>query len=122
MESKVELIKLVVFVPHEAEERVRLALGEAGAGRIGDYDCCAFVTPGTGYYRPLQGSDPYRGTHGEIETAPELRLEVLCDASTLPAVLEAMRQAHPYEEIAYDLIPLVNHRYAHLVPAGRPDR
>ena len=105
------LYKLVVFVPVEAEETVRLALGEAGAGRIGDYDHCAFVTPGSGHYRPLEGSSPYRGEHGRIETAEEHRLEVLVEKGLVPAVLEAMRAAHPSEEVAYDLYPLANQEF-----------
>jgi len=120
MQLEIDLVKLVVFVPVEAEAPVRLALGEAGAGRIGRYDLCAFVTRGTGYYRPLDGSDPYRGETGRIEEAPEVRIEVLCEADRLPEVLRALRRVHPYEEIAYDLIPLVTAQYAHLVPTGRP--
>lgn len=108
------IVKLIVYVPVEHEEKVRLALGEAGAGRIGDYDFCSFVTAGTGHYRPLPGTKPYKGEEGVIETAEECRIETACHEEELPRVLKAMRAAHPYEEIAYDLIPLLNHEHAHL--------
>jgi hypothetical protein len=104
-----EAVKLVVFVPVEAEQVVRLALGKAGAGRIGDYDFCSFVTRGTGHFRPLPGSSPSIGEQGEIEAVPECRIETVCSKEKLPVVLQAMRQTHPYEEIAYDIIPLLNH-------------
>ena len=105
------LVKLVVFVPGEAEEEVRLALGKAGAGRIGNYDHCAFVTPGTGHFRPLDGATPYQGQHGRIESVAEYRIETVCTEESLPAVLQAMHAAHPYEEVAFDVVPLLNHRY-----------
>lgn len=110
------LIKLAVFVPASHADQVRLALGEAGAGHIGNYDFCSFVSAGTGHYRPGEGTNPYKGAVGEIETVQELRIETVCTEALLPAVLAAMRDAHPYEEVAYDLIPLVNHQYTHLVP------
>ena len=98
-------VKLVVFVPAEAEEKVRLAMGQAGAGRIGDYDFCSFVTPGIGHFRPGSGASPYLGEAGRIADVPEYRIETVCSLDQLPAVLEAMREAHPYEEIAYDILP-----------------
>jgi hypothetical protein len=104
-----ESVKLVVFVPVEAEQVVRMAMGRAGAGRIGDYDYCSFVTHGTGHFRPRQGSSPYVGKPGEIEDVPECRIETVCSKEKLPAVLQAMRETHPYEEIAYDILPLINH-------------
>jgi hypothetical protein len=112
-------VKLVVYVPAEAEERVRLALGRAGAGKIGKYDYCSFVSKGTGHYRPLKGTKPYKGRAGNIEDADECRVETVCYEKELPRILRAMREAHPYEEIAYDIIPLLNDRYAKHVPKRR---
>lgn len=109
------IVKLVVFVPVEAEEKVRLALGKVGAGKIGNYDYCAFVSQGTGHYRPLAGTKPYKGTTGKIADADECKVETVCYERELPKVLAAMRAAHPYEEIAYDLIPLMNHEYERYV-------
>lgn len=115
-----EAVKLVVFVPAEYEEAVRLALGDAGAGRIGNYDHCAFVTRGTGHYRPLDGATPYHGRVGTVESADEYRLEIVCATDRLPAVLRRLREVHPYEEIAYDVVPLLNQGVAHLVPPKAP--
>jgi hypothetical protein len=116
-----KLVKLVVYVPPEAEEKVRLALGAAGAGKVGKYDYCAFVSKGTGHYRPLAGTTPYQGEEGRIETVDEYRLETVCTEKALPAVLQALREAHPYEEIAFDLVPLLNDAYAKHVPS-KPTR
>ncbi len=115
-----ETVKLVVFVPAGHEEAVRLALGDAGAGRIGDYDHCAFVTRGTGHYRPLDGATPYQGRVGTVESADECRLETVCATDRLPAVLRRLREVHPYEEIAFDVMPMLNHRVAHMVPPKKP--
>jgi hypothetical protein len=105
------IVKLVIFVPVEHEEKLRLAVGEAGAGKIGKYDFCSFVTKGTGHYRPLQGSTPFQGEEGGIENAEEYKIETVCYEKDLPKILKAMREAHPYEEIAYDIFPLLNQEY-----------
>lgn len=98
--------KLVVFVPLPDVERVRAALGDAGAGAMGNYSHCSFVTPGTGSFRPLAGAHPAIGTIGTLERVEEARVEVLVPARILPQVVSAMLAAHPYEEVAYDIIPL----------------
>jgi hypothetical protein len=114
-----KIVKLVVYVPAEAEERVRLALGSAGAGKLGRYDYCSFVSRGAGHYRPCEGTRPYKGERGKIEEAAECRVETVCHERDLPKILKAMRKAHPYEEIAYDIIPLLNDRYSTYVPTRR---
>jgi dinuclear metal center YbgI/SA1388 family protein len=101
-------LKLVVFTPPEALDDVRAAMCAAGAGHIGNYADCSFHSPGTGTYRPLEGAQPHAGTVGELATAQELRLEVLVQRGALAAVVAAMSQAHPYEEVAYDIYPLEN--------------
>ncbi|NNF03517.1 MAG: Nif3-like dinuclear metal center hexameric protein [Rhodothermales bacterium] len=102
-----QVVKLVTFVPPEHAGAVRTALGEAGAGRIGRYDHCAFTAPGTGHYRPGEGTDPYAGeSGGDIESADEIRIEAEVARWDLPAVLSALRERHPYEEPAYDVIPV----------------
>jgi hypothetical protein len=113
------IVKLVVYVPAEAEEKVRLALGKAGAGKIGRYDYCSFVSDGVGHYRPLTGTKPYKGTLGRIAEADEYKVETVCYEHDLPTILQAMRKAHPYEEIAYDIIPLLNDKYSRYVPKKR---
>ncbi len=99
--------KLVTFVPRTHLEAVRLALAGAGAGRIGAYEACAFVGEGAGYFTPGADAAPFLGTAGGgPETAAEARLEVLVDRWQLPAVLGALRAAHPYEEPAWDVYPV----------------
>jgi len=100
------LDKIVVFVPIADAERVRQALAEAGAGAIGDYDSCSFQTEGTGRFRPLAGANPTIGAVGELESVPEVRLEVVAARAQRRTVLAALRSAHPYEEPAFDVIEL----------------
>jgi dinuclear metal center YbgI/SA1388 family protein len=98
--------KLVVFVPAEHEDRVADALFAAGAGRIGAYESCSFRAPGTGTFFPTASANPVIGAQGRIERVAEVRLEVVCDTRRLAAVLDALRGAHPYEEVAFDVYPL----------------
>ncbi|MEZ4698840.1 MAG: Nif3-like dinuclear metal center hexameric protein [Rhodothermales bacterium] len=102
------LYKLVTFVPESHFEAVRLALAEAGAGAIGAYDACAFALSGTGYFRPGPDANPHIGTAGGgLEQVAERRLEVEVARWTLPAVVAALRAAHPYETVAYDVYPVL---------------
>lgn len=98
--------KLVTFVPEAHLEAVREALAEAGAGRIGGYDACAFTSAGTGFFRPGAGTSPFSGTPGELARAPEVRLEVEVARWDLARVERALRAAHPYEEVAFDVYPV----------------
>ena len=102
-----ELVKIEIYVPLEYEEPLRMALAEAGAGRIGRYDSCVFVTHGTGYFRPLAGADPFLGEKNRIEAAEECKLELQCSRALVPEVLRAIRRAHPYEEPVVHVIPLL---------------
>ncbi|WP_235001596.1 Nif3-like dinuclear metal center hexameric protein [Halobacillus sp. Marseille-P3879] len=106
--NKEELLKLAVYVPHTHTEQVRNAISEAGAGHIGDYSHCTYQVNGEGTFKPLEGSDPYIGNTGELEKVEEKRIETILSKSILPQVLDAMIKAHPYEEAAYDLYPLLN--------------
>ena len=99
--------KLVVFVPREALESVRDALFGAGAGRIGNYERCSWYTAGTGTFRGGAGSDPSIGEAGREERVAELRLETVYPADREEDVVQALRAAHPYEEPAFDLYPLL---------------
>lgn len=100
-------LSLVVFVPATHAEQVYAAMSAAGAGRQGNYSGCGFLSPGEGRFLPEEGAHPFLGTIGAPEKAEELRLEMLCSPEALPAVLAAMRSAHPYEEPAYSV--LYNH-------------
>ena len=99
--------KLVVFVPGGALDAVREAVFAAGAGRIGDYEHCSWYTEGTGTFLGGEGSSPTVGERGREERVPEFRLETVFPAARLDEVVAALRNAHPYEEPAYDVYPLV---------------
>ena len=99
--------KLVVFVPPDALDAVRSALFEAGAGRIGDYERCSWYTAGTGTFLGGEGTAPTVGRAGREERVPELRLETVFPAELRDEVVAALRRAHPYEEPAFDVYPLL---------------
>jgi len=100
--------KIAVFVPEDHADKVRAAMCEAGAGRIGEYSYCSFQTPGTGTFVPLEKASPFSGTVGKLNKEPELRLEVLVPENALNNAVAAMKIAHPYEEVAYDVYTLAN--------------
>lgn len=102
------LLKIVVFVPAGAEDVVRKAMAEAGAGWIGNYSHCFFQSAGTGTFLPGEGTKPYIGRQGALERVDEYRLETIVRESQVKGVVAAMLATHPYEEVAYDLYPLVN--------------
>lgn len=100
------LDKLVVFVPDQDATRVGDALADAGAGSIGAYDRCAFVSTGIGRFRPGPGARPAVGTAGRLEQVPETRVEMVLTRDRRAAVLAALRSSHPYEEPAFDLLEM----------------
>ncbi|PRZ17106.1 dinuclear metal center YbgI/SA1388 family protein [Laceyella sediminis] len=101
-----KLKKLVVFVPESHHEAVLDAICEAGAGWIGNYSHCSFQVEGTGTFMPREGTNPYIGQRGTLERINESRIETVVPESKLAQVLAAMLDAHPYEEVAYDVYPL----------------
>ncbi|MFN3316112.1 MAG: Nif3-like dinuclear metal center hexameric protein [Raineya sp.] len=102
------LYKLTTFCPNEYKNFILEAMWAAGAGSIGNYDDCSFQVQGIGTYRPTDQATPFQGQKGILEDAPEVRLEVLVPTHAKNAVLQALRKAHPYEEIAYYLHLLEN--------------
>jgi dinuclear metal center YbgI/SA1388 family protein len=100
------LKKLVVFVPKTHHEQVLRAIGDAGAGWIGNYSHCTFNTSGVGTFVPQEGTNPFIGEQGKLERVDEIRLETIVTDRTQDKVIKAMLAAHPYEEVAYDLYPL----------------
>ncbi len=102
------LAKLVVFVPDDYVESVKDAIFDAGAGSIGNYAECSFATSGTGTFLPKEGSNPFVGTEVERENALETKIEVLVSKHSLNKVIRAMKEAHPYEEVAYEAYPILN--------------
>jgi hypothetical protein len=98
--------KIVVFVPEADGEALRIAMGEAGAGRIGNYDYCSFTSKGMGRFRPLVGARPAIGEVGQLKDVAEERIETVCAEARMKDVLAALRRVHPYEEPAIDIYPL----------------
>ncbi len=102
------LRQLVVYCPKKDCESLRLALFQAGAGSIGDYDYCSFNLQGKGTFRPLQNANPHVGDIGKIHTEDEERIEVVYSLNKEKEILSAMQESHPYEQIAYQLYTLEN--------------
>jgi dinuclear metal center YbgI/SA1388 family protein len=103
-----QLRKLVVFVPTDHAEALRNALFQSGAGQIGAYDECSFSAEGVGTFRGGEGTNPFVGNRGDRHHEPEVRVEAIYHVPNERAILAAMKAAHPYEEVAYDLYPLAN--------------
>lgn len=103
------LRKLFTFCPSAHAPQIREALFAAGAGHIGNYSECSFNTEGTGTFRGGEGAQPFVGSPGHPHQEPETRIEVIFPYWLQGALLQALRSAHPYEEIAYDIVPLQNH-------------
>lgn len=100
--------KHVVFVPQPDTESLLAAMAAAGAGHIGDYDRAAFFAPGTGTFRPLEGAHPTIGEVGRVERVAESMLQMIAPRSRRDQVVAALRAAHPYEEPAFEVIPLAS--------------
>ncbi len=103
-----DLEKLVTFVPHAHADAVRRAVTDAGAGAIGDYDSCTFTVQGEGRFRPIRDARPLLGRLGEVEVVPESRVESVFPRRLRRRVLTALLAAHPYEEVAYDVLQLAS--------------
>jgi hypothetical protein len=99
--------KLVWFVPEESLDATRDAVFAAGAGRIGHYERCSWYTAGTGTFLGGEGSDPAVGERGREERVAELRVETVVPRDRVDAVVAALKAAHPYEEVAFDVYPLL---------------
>lgn len=102
------LKKLFVFVPLTHADPVRQAIFDAGGGHIGRYSDCSFNTAGTGTYQAGEGATPFLGEVGVLHQEPEVKIEVIFYAHMEQRILKAMREAHPYEEVAYDVVSLEN--------------
>jgi hypothetical protein len=98
--------KIVTFVPSEHTDAVRSAMAKAGAGRIGEYESCSFRLAGEGSFCGSERAKPFIGEPGYLQRVPEERLEMVCPVETVPAVVGALRDSHPYEEAAYDVYVL----------------
>jgi hypothetical protein len=98
--------KIVVYVPETHADKLREAMGNAGAGKIGNYTHCTFTSKGTGRFKPEEGANPTIGEVGKLEAVEEERIETLCSEEKLKDVLRAIKEVHPYEEPATDVYPI----------------
>lgn len=108
-----QLKKVVVFVPNDYAMKVREAMFNAGAGHIGNYESCSFNLQGEGSFKGGEGTNPFVGIKGELHFENEIRTETIVPAVSLNKVITAMINAHPYQEVAYDIYPLEN-TYSHV--------
>lgn len=100
------MFKICYFVPASHLEETKQAMFDAGAGKIGEYDSCAWQCEGQGQFRPLVGSNPFLGEKGKLEIVKEFKVELVCDDELIVAALTALKRAHPYEEPAYEVYKL----------------
>ena len=102
------MYKITYYVPVTHVEIVKAAMFAAGAGQIGDYECCAWQALGVGQFRPLAGATPFIGTIDTLEHIAEYKVEMVCAEAYLQDVVAALKQNHPYQEPAYDVIQMIN--------------
>jgi dinuclear metal center YbgI/SA1388 family protein len=102
------LNKIVVFCPHNAADKVREAMFRAGAGNIGNYSDCSFNLQGEGTFKANNEANPYVGEKNITHKEPEIRIEVICASYNTNYIIQQMLKVHPYEEVAYDIYPLLN--------------
>lgn len=104
-------VKLEIFVPEEHAFKIRDELAKIGVGRLGAYDHCVAMVPVRGFFRPLQGSNPFEGEAGKISEVSEYKVEVNCKRELVDEAIRVIRSAHPYEEPLVNIIPLANHLF-----------
>ncbi len=100
------LMKLITFVPLSHGEIVRKAMGDAGAGVLGNYSYCTFTLRGIGRFKPEAGANPTLGEVGKFEEVEEERIETLCEFDKVKDVILAIKKVHPYEEVPIDVYPI----------------
>ncbi len=102
------MFKIITFVPVKDVGKVRVAMGDAGAGVLGNYTHASFSTKGVGRFMPTAGARPAIGEVGKLEEVEEERIEMICQKEKLKAVVAAIRKAHPYEEIPLEIYELID--------------
>lgn len=100
------MYKFSFFVPLSHAEKVKNAVFNQGAGKLGAYEECCWETLGTGQYKPLEGSQPFQGECNKLERVQELKVEMVCAEGVIKQVIKVFKEAHPYEEPAYEVIKL----------------
>lgn len=111
MNIDIKRVKIVVTIPVENVSDVRKAICESGAGIIGEYTYCTSSTKTVGTFIPNENANPYIGEKKKLEFVEEEKLEVVCDIDKVKYVLTRLRNVHPYEEPAIDIIPLIDENY-----------
>ena len=101
------MLKLIYYVPESHLESTKLAIFQAGAGGIGNYEHCAWQVLGTGQFKPLQGAQPFIGELDQLERIPEWRVETIVPEEKAAVVAKALSTSHPYEEPAFEFIRIV---------------
>lgn len=107
------MLKLCFYVPESHLETVKSAVFDAGAGRIGNYQECCWQVLGSGQFRPLPGANPALGTVDSLEQIAEYRVEMECVEGCIGAVIDALRDAHPYEEPVFDITQILDFTHSH---------
>lgn len=102
-----EQVKISTTVPVENADKVREALGKAGAGTVGKYSFCSFSSRGVGRFKPSASADPHIGEAGKLEAVEEERIEVICPRTVAPKAIAALKATHPYEEVILEITPLI---------------
>ncbi len=101
-------VKISTTVPVENADQLRQAVGEAGAGNIGEYSFCSFSVMGKGRFMPSQNANPHIGEANKLEVVEEEHIEVVCDRTIAKHVIAALKTAHPYEEVIIEITPLID--------------
>jgi hypothetical protein len=104
-------VKLEMFVPQDYVLKIRDQLAKIGVERIGDYDHCVAIYMVQGFFRPLQGANPFHGEIGRIQEITEAKVEVNCKRELVNETINIIRRVHPYEEPLVNVIPLANHLF-----------
>lgn len=111
MNIEINKVKIIVTIPIENVDEVRNAICEAGAGVIGNYTHCSMSTKCVGTSKPTDEANPYIGERNNLEFVEEEKLEVVCDVNIVKNVISKLREVHPYEEPAIDIIPLIDENF-----------
>ena len=111
MNIEINKVKIIVTIPIENVNEVRNTICEAGAGVIGNYTHCSMSTKCVGTFKPTDEANPYIGEKNNLEFVEEEKLEVVCDVNIVKSVISKLREVHPYEEPAIDIVPLIDESF-----------
>tara|TARA_Y100001936_G_C15997369_1_gene625859 strand:+ start:609 stop:956 length:348 start_codon:yes stop_codon:yes gene_type:complete len=105
------MYKFVFYAPKNSCEKIKNSVFETGAGKLGNYEQCAFEISGIGQFKPAPGAEPAIGKVGELEKVEEVRVEILCTEENIRSAVRAMIKAHPYEVPAYEILKVENNKF-----------